>query len=171
MRRGRDADGPVFCFGLGFRCRADFRPPFRPSAVPTGTARASGRSTSDGRQALSAMSLRCCCASRISVSSRTRSGGDPQARRGRARSASRPCRAGFEGGTADIRQLLIIGAMSRLNWLGRRSISKGSWLAHMLARKPRMLVAIALANKMARAIWASLRTNEDYRNTASAAAA
>jgi transposase len=41
----------------------------------------------------------------------------------------------------------------------------------MLARKPRMLVAIALANKMARAIWAMLRTNEDYRNPASAAAA
>ncbi|MER9559775.1 IS110 family transposase [Mesorhizobium sp. M0323] len=62
-------------------------------------------------------------------------------------------------GQADIRQLLIIGAMSRLNWLGRKSISQGSWLAHMLARKPRMLVAIALANKMARAIWAMLRTN------------
>jgi transposase len=74
-------------------------------------------------------------------------------------------------GQADIRQLLIIGAMSRLNWIGCRSISTGSWLAHMPARKPRMLVAIALANKMARAIWAMLRTNEDYRNPASAAAA
>ncbi|MES0026596.1 MULTISPECIES: IS110 family transposase [unclassified Mesorhizobium] len=74
-------------------------------------------------------------------------------------------------GQADIRKLLIIGAMSRLNWLGRKSISKGSWLAHMLARKPRMLVAIALANKMARAIWAMLRMNEDYRNPASAATA
>ncbi|MER9477039.1 transposase [Mesorhizobium sp. M0520] len=74
-------------------------------------------------------------------------------------------------GQADIRQLLIIGAMSRLNWLGRKSISKGSWLAHILARKPRMLVPIAVANKIARAIWAMLRTNEDYRNPASAAAA
>jgi hypothetical protein len=43
--------------------------------------------------------------------------------------------------------LLIIGAMSRLNWMGRKSIPEGSWLAQMMARKPRMLVAIALANK------------------------
>jgi transposase len=59
-----------------------------------------------------------------------------------------------KAGQADIRRLLIIGAMSRLNWLGRRSIPEDSWLARMLARKPRMLVAIALANRMARAIWA-----------------
>ncbi|MGY3361838.1 transposase [Bradyrhizobium sp. GM0.4] len=59
-------------------------------------------------------------------------------------------------GQADIRQLLIVGAMSRLNWLGRKSMASGSWLAQMLARKPRMLVAIALANKMARTIWAML---------------
>ncbi len=57
-----------------------------------------------------------------------------------------------KAGQADIRRLLIIGAMSRLSRLGRRSILEGSWLARMLARKPRMLVAIALANKMARAI-------------------
>ena len=31
------------------------------------------------------------------------------------------------------------------------------------ARKPKMLVAIALANKMARAIWAMLTKQEDYR--------
>ncbi len=33
----------------------------------------------------------------------------------------------------------------------------------MLARKPRMLVAIALANKMARSIWAMLTNGADYR--------
>jgi transposase len=74
-------------------------------------------------------------------------------------------------GQADIRRLLIIGAMSRLNWLGRKTIPKGTWLARMLARKPRMLVAVALANKMARAIWAMLTRNEDYRNPAPAVAA
>ncbi|MEC5325928.1 transposase, partial [Aurantimonas sp. A3-2-R12] len=76
-----------------------------------------------------------------------------------------------KAGQADIRRLLIIGAMSRLNWLGRRTIPEGSWLARMAARKPRMLVAIALANKMARAIWAMLTKNEDYRDPAWAAAA
>jgi len=40
--------------------------------------------------------------------------------------------------------------------MGRKAIPEGSWLAQMLARKPRMLVAIALANKMARGIWAML---------------
>jgi len=75
-----------------------------------------------------------------------------------------------KAGQADIRRLLIIGAMSRLNWLGRRSIPEGSWLARMLSRKPRMLVAIALANKMARQIWAMLTKKEDYRDPASVVA-
>jgi transposase len=76
-----------------------------------------------------------------------------------------------KAGQADIRRLLIVGAMSRLNWLGRRSIPEGSWLARLLAKKPRLLVAIALANKMARAIWAMLTKKEDYRAPARAAAA
>ncbi len=75
-----------------------------------------------------------------------------------------------KAGQADIRKLLIIGAMSRLNWLGRKSIVKESWLGRMLARKPKMLVAIALANKMARAIWAMVTNNEDYRDPAPNAA-
>ncbi|PJE27279.1 Transposase IS116/IS110/IS902 family protein [Pseudooceanicola marinus] len=76
-----------------------------------------------------------------------------------------------KAGQADIRRLLIIGAMSRLNWLGQRTITEGSWLSRMLARKPRMLVAIALANKMARQIWAMLTKNKDYRDPAMAVVA
>lgn len=76
-----------------------------------------------------------------------------------------------KAGQSDIRRLLIIGAMSRLNWLGRKSIPEGSWLARIAARKPRMLVAIALANKTARTIWALLTKNEDYRDSAQVAAA
>jgi len=75
-----------------------------------------------------------------------------------------------KAGQTDIRRLLVVGAMSRLNWLGRRSIPEGSWLARMLARKPKMLVAIALANKMARQLWAMMTKNEDYRDPALAAA-
>ena len=55
-----------------------------------------------------------------------------------------------KAGQTDIRRLLTMGAMSRLNWIGRKSISEGSWLAQMMLRKQRMLVAIASANKMAR---------------------
>lgn len=51
-------------------------------------------------------------------------------------------------------------------WLGRKSIPESSWLARIAARKPRMLVAIALAYKMARTIWALLTKNEDYRDSA-----
>lgn len=68
-----------------------------------------------------------------------------------------------KAGQADIRRLLIIGAMSRIIWMGRKRIVDDSWLARMLAKKPRMLVAIALANKMARAIWAMLAKGENYR--------
>lgn len=52
-------------------------------------------------------------------------------------------------GQRDIRRLLIIGAMSVVHWKGRGGGKPGSWLSNMLARKPRMLVAIAMANKMA----------------------
>jgi transposase len=55
-----------------------------------------------------------------------------------------------KAGETDIRYLLIIGAMSRLTVLARKSIPEGSWLACLLHRKPLMLVAIVLANKMAR---------------------
>ncbi len=37
------------------------------------------------------------------------------------------------------------------------------WLAGMLARKPRMLVTVAQANKTARIVWAVLTKEEDYR--------
>ena len=52
-------------------------------------------------------------------------------------------------GQRDVRRLLIIGAMTVVSWAVRRGAPPGSWLARMLARKPRMLVAVALANRMA----------------------
>lgn len=67
-------------------------------------------------------------------------------------------------GQRDIRRLLIVGAMSIVHWRGRDGGRPGSWLARMLNRKPRMLVAIALANKMARMVWAMLVREEDYRD-------
>jgi transposase len=76
-----------------------------------------------------------------------------------------------KAGQADIRRLLIIGAMSRLTWRGRKSIRENSWLARMMTKKPKMLVAIALANKMARTIWAMLTKQEDYRDPELTAAA
>ena len=37
------------------------------------------------------------------------------------------------------------------------------WLAALVARKPKMVAAVALANKMARMIWAMSTKQEDYR--------
>jgi transposase len=37
------------------------------------------------------------------------------------------------------------------------------WLAKLLATKPRKLVAVALANKMARIGWALMTRQEDFR--------
>ena len=71
-------------------------------------------------------------------------------------------------GQRDIRRLLITGAMSVIIWKGRGGGRPGSWLARMLAKKPRMLVAIALANKMARMIWAMMTRDETYRDPAGA---
>jgi transposase len=67
-------------------------------------------------------------------------------------------------GQRDIRRLLISGAMAVVRWASRKGAPEGSWLARMLARKPPMLVAVALANKMARGIWAMLTKQENYRN-------
>ena len=69
-------------------------------------------------------------------------------------------------GQVDIRRLLIIGAMSRIIGRARHTIPDDSWLGRKLAARPKMLVGITLANKMARQIWAMLTKNEDYKNPA-----
>jgi transposase len=69
-------------------------------------------------------------------------------------------------GQRDIRRLLITGAMTVVRAALRTEKIKDGWLARMLARKPRLVVAIALANKMARSIWAMLVKGEDYRDPA-----
>jgi hypothetical protein len=65
---------------------------------------------------------------------------------------------------------LIIGAMAIIGWAARKGAAKGSWLERQMAKKPRLVVAIALANKMARSVWAMLTRGEDYRGSALAAA-
>ncbi len=73
-------------------------------------------------------------------------------------------------GQRDLRRLLITGAMAEIRWAIRRGMPEGSWLARMLARKPRKLVAAALANKMARIVWALMTKKETYRHPGTAAA-
>ena len=71
-------------------------------------------------------------------------------------------------GQRDLRRLLITGAMAVVRWAVRRGRTNDPWLARMLARKPRMLVAVALANRMARiALYCNLGAlttkKESYR--------
>ncbi len=69
-------------------------------------------------------------------------------------------------GQRDARRLLITGAVAVVRWAARKGAPDGTWLARMLARKPRMLVAVALANRMARVAWAMMRKEETYRGPA-----
>ena len=72
-------------------------------------------------------------------------------------------------GERTIRRLLIIGASAVVRQASRRGAPKGSWLARMLARKPKMLVTVALANKTARIVWALLVKGGVYRAPVAAA--
>ncbi len=47
----------------------------------------------------------------------------------------------------------------------RKGAAKGSWLARMLAEKPRLWWRSPWPNKMARSIWAMLSKGEDYRGS------
>jgi len=67
-------------------------------------------------------------------------------------------------GQRDIRRLLIIGAMSVIRWATRKGTTPGTSLHLILKRKPRKVAAIALANKMARTLWALETRKEDYRD-------
>ena len=66
-------------------------------------------------------------------------------------------------GERTLRRLLIIGSSAVVKQASKRGAPRGSWLEQMLARKPRMLVTVALANKTARIIWALLVKKENYR--------
>ena len=73
-------------------------------------------------------------------------------------------------GERSLRRLLIIGANSVIIKQHVHPMARpGTWLAGMLSRKPPMLVRVALANKMARIVWALMVKNEVYRDQAAAA--
>lgn len=73
-------------------------------------------------------------------------------------------------GERTIRRLIITGGSSMVRQAARFSALARSWLERMLMRKPRMLVPVTLANKMARMAWSLLTKQEDYRAPAAVAA-
>ncbi|QPM90110.1 IS110 family RNA-guided transposase [Pseudooceanicola algae] len=73
-------------------------------------------------------------------------------------------------GERSLRRLLIIGANSVIIKRHVHATAKpGTWLGGMLTRKPPMLVRVALANKMARIVWALMARGGVYKAPAAAA--
>ena len=68
-----------------------------------------------------------------------------------------------------LRRILVVGAHAVLK-LARQKPEKYPWLTQLLARKPFKVVAVALANKMARIAWALLVSGGPYRARALVAA-
>ncbi len=69
-----------------------------------------------------------------------------------------------------LRRILVVGAHSVL-WRAKKNPEKYPWLTQLLARRPFKVVAIALANKMARVAWSLLAKGGTYRVPALTAAA
>ena len=69
-------------------------------------------------------------------------------------------------GDEDLRRLLVLGATAVIQQAKRGHASP--WLVGLLARKPRKLAAVALANKMGRIVWAMMVSGETYRRPAQA---
>ncbi|MCP1558713.1 UNVERIFIED_ORG: transposase [Methylobacterium sp. SuP10 SLI 274] len=66
-------------------------------------------------------------------------------------------------GERTLRRLLIIAASAVVRWAKRKGVPADKWLGRMLARKPPMLVIVAVANRNARIAWALLTKGGIYR--------
>ena len=64
-------------------------------------------------------------------------------------------------GDGYLRRLLMTGATAALR--RSKSIACDPWVQSLLKRKPRKVVATALANKMARTAWALLQKGGSYQ--------
>lgn len=73
-------------------------------------------------------------------------------------------------GDEDLRRVLIVGATSLLRQVragnGRDRGALSAWLRQLLQRKPPKLVAVALANKIARTAWKMMVTGQAYAQPA-----
>lgn len=65
-------------------------------------------------------------------------------------------------GNGALRKALIHGARAVLNWCQRKDDALSRWLQEMIRTKHPCKVIVALANKLARIIWAVLATRQPY---------
>lgn len=66
-------------------------------------------------------------------------------------------------GNRYLRKMLVVGCTSALRVAGKRKGALAAWIAALRAKKPERLVAVALANKLARICWAMMTTGEVFR--------
>jgi transposase len=66
-------------------------------------------------------------------------------------------------GNQYIRKMLVVGSRSALRVAGKRKGALADWIVALRTRKPERLVAVALANKLARICWAIMTTGELFR--------
>ena len=72
-------------------------------------------------------------------------------------------------GNGSLRRLLVGGAMAAM--FRSKTLQNDTWLSQLRARKPVMVAAVALANKIARAVWAVMRRNAVWRPAAARSSA
>lgn len=67
-------------------------------------------------------------------------------------------------GNRSLRRLLVGGAMAAM--FRSKVLRADPWLCRLRSRKPTMVAAVALANKIARAVWAVMQRGEAWRGAA-----
>lgn len=64
-----------------------------------------------------------------------------------------------------IRRLLVVGAHAVLRFCRKGKAAPTRWAAELLAKKPYNVFAVALANKMARIVWALMTTGKRFADS------
>ena len=68
-----------------------------------------------------------------------------------------------KAGNRYLRKLLVVGALSVIRRAKQTGASRHPWLVVLMARRSTKVVAIALANKIARIAWALMVRGDEYR--------
>lgn len=69
-----------------------------------------------------------------------------------------------KAGNAYVRRLLIHGARSLIHWSEQdKAGGRSAWIGAMLERRPKAVVIVAVAGKLARIAWAMLASGDSYR--------
>ncbi len=65
-------------------------------------------------------------------------------------------------GNGGLREYLIHGARSAIQWKLKENHSWSKWISDLIQRKPKTVAVVAMANKMARIVWAVLTKETNY---------